>query len=381
MSRSTTRRTALKSLAGLAGGGLALGRLAPAAVAAAKNKKWESNIKKGLDWLADTQTNRGHWAVANYPAAMAALAGTALTASGSTTTQGPYAKNIRRAVDYLVEIAMRRIDGKLVPRHKGLIGDPFRDNRYTYGHGFSMLFLSQVLGEEEDEQRRKELTEVLTHAVKFSALAQTKSGGWGYVSAKDGSNFDEGSTTITQVQGLRGCRNAGLPVPTEVIENAREYIYKCKNSDGGISYSSRNRGTSRPAITAAALATLYNAGAWEDEGKVSASGAKTVADKRQLKRNQDLKDMLAFCKKRLYQVSSSGHAFGHWHYTYLYYSQVVYRQGKKDWEPFRDKLYNIITSTQKPDGSWSGNIGPVYVTSCNLIMLQLDKGFLPIYQR
>ena len=108
-------------------------------------------------------------------------------------------------------------------RANGLIGNPLTDNRYTYGHGFSMLFLSQVLGEEEDIERREELIEVLTKAVDFSAKAQTASGGWGYVSAKDGNNFDEGSTTITQVQGLRGCRNAGISVPGEVIEKAKNY--------------------------------------------------------------------------------------------------------------------------------------------------------------
>ena len=75
---------------------------------------------------------------------------------GSTTTQGKYAKNIRLAVDYLLSRS----------RANGLIGDPTRDDRYTYGHGFSMLFLSQVLGEEEDEDRRKELIDVLTKAVR-----------------------------------------------------------------------------------------------------------------------------------------------------------------------------------------------------------------------
>ena len=122
-----------------------------------------------------------------------------------------------------------------------------------------MLFLSQVLGEEEDQDRREELTEILQRAVEFSVNAQTRSGGWGYVSAKDGNNFDEGSTTITQVQGLRGCRNAGVSVPGEIIEKAKKYIYGCKNTDGGISYSSRNRGSSRPAITAAALAAVLGA--------------------------------------------------------------------------------------------------------------------------
>ena len=64
----------------------------------------------------------------------------ALLCEGSTTTQGKYAKNIRLAVDLSAQRS----------RPNGLIGDP-HDDRYTYGHGYSMLFLSQVLGEEEDE--------------------------------------------------------------------------------------------------------------------------------------------------------------------------------------------------------------------------------------
>ena len=241
-----------------------------------------------------------------------------------------------------------------------MIGDPASDNRYTYGHGFSMLFLSQVLGEEEDEERREELIDALTKACEFSGKAQTPAGGWGYVSAKDGNNFDEGSTTITQVQGLRGCRNGGIVVAGEIIDKAKEYIYSCKNADGGISYSSRNRGSSRPAITAAALAALYNAGDYE---------------------SKHVPEMLEFCKKNLQNLSEGPNSFGHWHYTYLYYSQVMYRQGNKEWDPFRDKLYGHIVKDQQTDGSWTGNIGPIYVTSCNLIMLQLDKAYLPIYQR
>jgi hypothetical protein len=91
--------------------------------------------------------------------------------------------------------------------------------------------------------------------------------------------------------------------------------------------------------------------------------------------------MLKYSKQNLHNINSSVQSFGHWHYTYLYYSQVVYRQGPAEWEPFRDKLYDKIVSEQEPNGSWNGNIGPIYVTACNLIMLQLDKGLLPIYQR
>lgn len=344
-----SRRKALQGLAAAAGGAWALSGSVKPAQARKADPEVEKSIKRGLDWAAGSQSTLGHWTAGNYPTAMTALAATAMICSGSTTTQGPYAKNIRRAVDYLTSKS----------RANGLIGDPQTDNRYTYGHGFSMLFLSQVLGEEEDEERREELIEVLNKAAEFSGKAQTKSGGWGYVSAKDGNDFDEGSTTITQVQGLRGCRNAGIPVPKEVIDNAKEYIYRCKNPDGGISYSSRNRGSSRPAITAAALAALYNAGDYD---------------------SKHVPQMLEYSKKNLHNLSSA-QSFGHWHYTYLYYAQVVYRQGPSEWNPFRDKLYKKIIGEQTNDGSWTGNIGPIYVTACSLIMLQLDNAYLPIFQR
>lgn len=315
-----------------------------------KRARWEAAVEKGLKWVAKTQSKRGHWTASNYPAAMTALAGIALTASGSTTTQGPYAKTIRNAVTYLCDQS----------RKNGLIGDPISDNRYTYGHGFSMLFLSQVLGEEEDVERRETLIDVLTRAVDFCGKAQTSAGGWGYVSAKDGNDFDEGSTTITQVQGLRACRNAGIPVPKEVIDRAKQYIINCKNADGGISYSSKNMGTSRPAITAAAIAALYDSGAFDDK---------------------HVPEMYAYAKKNLHGLTEGAGAFGHWHYTFLYYSQVVYRQGDEEWAPFRDRLYEKIVSEQSPDGSWSGNIGQIYITSMNLTILQLDRSLLPIYQR
>ena len=301
----------MQSFAGVAGRAaalMALGMLVFAAPARAQklDSRVDTVVTHGLDWLANNQSRLGHWSAneSRYPTAMTALAGMAMLCEGSTATQGRYSKNIRKAMDYLISRS----------RPNGLIGDPVRDDRYTYGHGYSMMFLSQVLGEEEDESRRKERMDVLTRAVVFTGQAQTQAGGWGYVSAKDGSDFDEGSTTITQVQGLRGCRNAGIPVPKEAIEKAKEYIYYCKNPDGGISYSSKNRGSSRPAITAAALAALYNAGDYD---------------------SKHVPEMMKYADQQLGRIGDEASAFGHWHYPDLYYSPVVYRQGSHFCEPCR----------------------------------------------
>ena len=337
-------------LTAVAAAGL-LGACADRPEAAVLDAQTRRVVDRGLQWLAARQSRLGHWTARDgkYSTAMTALAGMAFLAEGSTTTQGKYAPRIRRATDYLLSRS----------RANGLIGDPGRDDRYTYGHGFSMLFLSQVLGEEEDIDRRERIVDVLTRAVVFTGRAQTKAGGWGYLSAKDGHDFDEGSTTITQVQGLRGCRNAGIPVPNEIIEKAIAYIRNCTGKDGGVIYSSKSRGSGRPAITAAAVACLFNAGEYDSEY---------------------VPRLLAFCKKHLSAVK--GQSFGHWHYTHYYYSQVLYREGGQSWQRYREKLHKRILADASPGGGWTqGSIGPAYVTAINLTILQLENGTLPIYQR
>ena len=200
---------------------LAAALLAPTTASAAnvRDADIDRAVTRGLDWLKAHQSRLGNWTANNgmYPTSITAMSGIAFLCEGSTTTQGRYAPVVRKTMDYLLSRS----------RKNGLIGDPHHDDRYTYGHGFSMLFLSQLLGEEEDAVRREQLVKVLTEAVKFTGYAQTKAGGWGYVSAQDGNGFDEGSTTITQVQGLRGCRNAGIPVPKEIIDKAVKYIQNC----------------------------------------------------------------------------------------------------------------------------------------------------------
>ena len=64
---------------------------------------------------------------------------------------------------------------------------------------------------------------------------------------------------------------------------------------------------------------------------------------------------------------------------------MVYREGGKKWEEYRDKLYGRLVNEATSDGKhayWTqGYIGPIYTTSVNLTMLQLEKGYLPLYQR
>ncbi|MFM8218621.1 MAG: hypothetical protein ACKOJF_06825, partial [Planctomycetaceae bacterium] len=139
--------------------------LAPAPLRAERiDPKVKASVTRGLDWLVREQRRQGYWEAnqTQYRVAMTALAGNALLCEGSTTLRGKYAKNIRQAVDYLLELA----EPQGVTNPSGLIGYK-NDYHYMYGHGFSMLFLSQVFGEEEDPERREQLRRVLTRAVIF----------------------------------------------------------------------------------------------------------------------------------------------------------------------------------------------------------------------
>lgn len=330
------------------------GVASPNPVAAApRNPVVDEAVTRALDYLARQQRRQGYWEAngGQYRVAMTALSGMALLSEGSTTTRGKYARNISRAVDFLLDTS----------QPSGLIGYS-DDFHYTYGHGFSMLFLSQVFGEEEDVERRRRIKQVLTKAVRFSAEAQTSLGGWGYVSARDGNDFDEGSTCVTQVQGLRACRNAGIVVPREVIDRAKQYIHKCMTEEGGVEYSIRGGGARAP-ITAAAVASMFSAGEYEG--------------------NDDVEKMMSFCEKHIWPGGGGlqSHGFGHWHYMHYYYAQVMYREEDR-WPKYFDELTDVLLSSQSADGSWQeGHVGPVYVTAINATILQLDRGYLPIYQR
>ncbi|MGE3804499.1 MAG: prenyltransferase/squalene oxidase repeat-containing protein [Gemmataceae bacterium] len=338
-------------------------------------EKYQKAVDKGLAYLAKNQLPDGHWEAngGQYPGAMTALAGMALLMEGSTVRDGKYAEHIRKAVDWFMARSQRN----------GLLGNPTNPSeasRYMYGHGFGLLFLAQVYGEEEDGERRRKLEQMLTKAVEFTGKAQTDRGGWGYVSASDGQGFDEGSVTITQVQGLRAARNAGIRVPKSIIDKAHDYLHKCTTPRGGIIYSLAHgnafAGAERPTLTAAGVACMFSAGEYTSEYG---------------------KKWLRFCQTSIPIDSSGRDSFGHWEYTHYYYGQVLYTLGEDGyaklfpeskpgdrltWGKYRDVIFPYITSRQAADGSWNlSGIGQVYSTACCLTILQLDRNVLPIYQR
>jgi hypothetical protein len=330
-------------------------------------------VRRGLTWLAQTQARDGHWEAngGQYPVALTALSGMALLMDGSTLRAGPYSDHLVRATDWLTARA----------QPNGLIGNPrtpAEAARYMFGHGFAMLFLACVYGEEEDGDRRKKLEQILTKAVEFTGKAQKARGGWGYLTPADEGEFDEGSVTITQLQGLRAARDAGIVVPKSVIDKATKYLRDSTTPRGGVIYSLFQTptpavGRERPALTAAAVACAFSAGEYDSEYA---------------------KKWLAFCRTA---VPVGRGRIGHDEYMHYYFAQAVYVLGddryaklfpqsaadeRLTWSRYKAAMFDTILGAQNRDGSWSGGyIRPPLTTAMYLTILQLENGTLPIYQR
>ncbi len=389
-SRGLTRRAALQ--AGAAG----LGGLAFLDWGARPNKarsdelpaEFQECVSRGLGWLSKTQSKDGHWEAfgGQYPLTMTSLSAMAMLMEGSTIREGKYSDNIRRSVDWLMARSMPN----------GMLGNPNipgEAGRYMYGHGYALLYLSNIYGEEEEAGRRKQLEDILTRAAKFTRDAQTqrvsarfkdlktgkaqKLGGWGYVSAKEGNNFDEGSVTVTQVQALRAARDAGISVPPEAIQEAINYLQESTNDQGGVIYSlaGGGGGEGRPALTSAAVSCGFSAVDYD---------------------SPLVKKWLLFASAAVQPVGDV--RFGqHDEYTHYYFAQAIYKLGEEGWgklfpeskeserlkwSTYRNNTFPKLKAQQTTDGSWQGGqVGPAFITAVHLAILQLDNGCLPIYQR
>lgn len=332
------------------------------------NRKILASADRGLKYLHDTQRRDGKWlnqgGYGMYPAAMTGLSGLAFMAGGSTPETGPYAKTVAKAMNYLLRVAGTHADG--------LIAGPGAEYRSMYGHGFAMLFLAQCYGVELNTATEVKLRKVLNAGVQLIVKSQSKKksrfgkpcGGWYYT---PGSSSDEGSVTVTQLQALRACRNVGIKVPKDCIEKAVEYLRHCQMTDGGICYSFSSRGSSRPPISAAAIACFYAAGVYDRSTGGKGSEAEMV------------EKLVQYVDRTAGTGSSGG---GHWFYTQFYLSQVKYQQGKKAWKAYYPVISQRLIQTQNPDGSWNGDsVGTTYGTAIATMILQLPFGYLPIVQR
>jgi RNA polymerase sigma factor (sigma-70 family) len=311
-------------------------------------------IAKGLEALVKEQFRDGHWESAGgaYPTLNTGLAGLALLMEGSTLREGKYAGQVRRAVDWFTDNSQRG----------GLIGHPNNpaERRYLDGHGFGMMFLASVCGEEEDQDRRQKLAWMLTKAVEFTAKAQSRKGGWGPIPFNGVNDFADPGPTLVQIQALLAARHAGIPVPQGVIDRARKYLEEHVE-----------KATPEEAGAAALAVSLGDAGT--PTVQTWLRGAARLPPPEKMGEGLDA-GWCSFLHARLaFQLGDQG-----FRKLVPDAKPVV----ELTWSGHRQATFAYLLAKQKADGAWHHlGMGTTHSTALALLILQLEEASLPAFQR
>ena len=304
------------------------------------------SIERGLTYLSERQLEDGSFGTSGYArnVAVCALGGMAYLASGSTAERGPYAPQITRCIDYLLE---QTTDSGFIAATDATSRGPM------YGHGFAALFLCETYG----MANQPELRDRLGQAIEVIVESQNGEGGWRYQPKPSDADI---SVTVCQVMALRAARNAGIAVPRETIDRAIEVREGVSNPDGGFRYTLAQQGQpSQFARSAAGVVALYNAGIY-----TGAEIDKGLDYLERFRPGAAQHDNVVF-----------------YSYAHYYAVQAMWHAGGERWQLWYPAIRDELVARQRSDGSWMDSICSEYGTAMACIVLQVPNNYLPILQR
>ncbi|MBX3409213.1 MAG: terpene cyclase/mutase family protein [Phycisphaeraceae bacterium] len=307
-------------------------------------------VARGLAALARSQNADGSFGETQFGrnVAVTSLACIAFMADGNLPGRGVYGENVQRGLNYVLQHCTE----------SGLIATPNASSP-MYGHGFAALFLGEVYGMTRgggDTDQADRLHRALLRAVQLIEKSQNDEGGWRYNPIPADADV---SVTICQIMALRSARNAGLDVSKTVIDRAVEYVRATQNADGGFRYQMVGGPSAWPR-SAAGVSSLYYAGIYEDRA---------------------IDGGLRYLFNTALPGRGESQAI-HFYYGHYYAVQAMFLAGGDHWARWWPAIRDLILRLQQPDGRWEdASAGPDYGTSMALIILQMPKRYLPIFQK
>lgn len=309
-----------------------------------------ASVTRGLAALARQQNEDGSFGDGRFgrSVAVTALACIAFMADGNLPGRGTYGVNVAKGLDFVLENCSE----------SGLIAADASTGP-MYGHGFATLFLGEVYGMTAgggDTALAARVHSALLKAVRLIQSTQNNQGGWRYNPIPYDADV---SVTICQIMALRSARNAGLDVPKETIDKAVEYVRQCQSTDGGFRYQLESGGSAWPR-SAAGIASLYYAGIYKD----------AAIDRALVYLNTNA-------------MPGRGDANrAHYFYGHYYAVQAMYLAGGKYWADWWPAIRTELIGQQTAEGTWEdSSVGDTYGTAMSLIILQMPKRYLPIFQK
>jgi len=339
----------------------------------------EEAIERGLAFLASRQTPEGHWSLQGHGENVILQSDTAATGlcllsfqgAGYTHQQHQYARVVSRGLEALV--SMQQKNGSLY-RSENPISD---QNVAFYSHGIATLALCEAYGMSRDESLR----EPAQRAIDYIAESQHKQrGGWRYQPQVS----SDTSVSGWMMMAIKSGELAGLSVPKATYDGIDRWLETAKASRGRsdrYSYNpfapdtpaQRHGREITPTMTAVGMLMRMYSG-WRRDNADMKSAA----------------DYLATFPPSLGDATSPQRDTYYWYYA----TQVMFHMGGEHWEKWNQRLNPILVDEQIKVGPqsgswdpvkpvpdrWSAHAGRLYLTTLNLLSLEVYYRHLPIYE-
>jgi len=360
----------------------------PAAMSNVAEPTTEAAIQLGLEFLARHQSPDGSWALngfdrndpqhisqLNSDTAATGLALLAFQGAGYNHREFKYAQQIDHAIQWLIE--NQSADGGLyVP------SDKKSDNACRlYSHGIAALALTEAYGMTQDIR----IKEAAQKAVDYIVNTQdARKGGWRYFDTPGKTSADT-SVSGWMMMALQSARLAELKVGDNCFDGIDDWLDvaadpKDKSLYRYNPYAVDSKGVSRiqgrkptAAMTSVGLLMRIYSG-WEKDDPRLVAGAEYLLET---------------------QMPSDATPRQRDTYYWYYATQVLKHVDGPQWKAWNDNLRPLLTRSQEKSGEMAGSWHPykpvpdrwgafggrIYVTTMNLLSLEVRHRMLPIYQQ
>ncbi len=357
--------------------------------------KTEAAIELGLEFLAQAQLDDGHWefghlgpdADADDPApiirADAAATGLALLSflgAGYDHFDDRYAGVVARGLDYLVR--SQASSGEIFPEAGQAVGQVTR----FYGHGIAALALSEAYGMTGDPRLRRPAQAALDY---LAATQNAQRGGWRY----DPGTSADLSVTGWQMLALRSGELAGLRVRPRTYQGIYYLVENCRQDDEQQALFRYNPWASpndprtqhglepSTVMTSVGLLVELYLGNDRRDRRMQIGAEHLLANLPQVDDSADIAP-----------TGTLGNPSRDTYYWY-YATQVMFHMGGEYWSRWNAVLHPLLVDSQtltgplagswdpvrpQPD-KWSAYGGRLYVTTLDLLSLEVTYRHLPLY--
>ena len=147
------------------------------------------------------------------------------------------------------------------------------------------------------------------------------------------------------------------------MKGALRYVADCQIPDGSFRYRLDKSSKTTFTLSVAALSTLNAAGVYESP---------------ELRLGMDyVRRERARHPQAPWKAVEDEYPF----YGGMYAAQALYQDHSRRWNAWYEAMSAHLLKRQRDDGAWESPYGDEYATSAALLILEVPRGYLPVFQR